>query len=134
MIRTIHPLYLLASMILLLIILIWQNSVITDEIVYEKSQRESAETLAKHIVELKKVMRSPSKSELDSFIKGTQFRGAQITSKFRNGRYTVQAKSMNARQLQAFLNRILNMSAKIESFGVSRKSSKEIRLDMEISL
>lgn len=134
MIRRIHPLYLLASMTLVLLILIWKNGVITDEIVYEQSQRETAKTLAKRIVELKKVMQSSSKSELDRFIKGTQFRGAQISTKVKNNVYIVEAKSMNARQLQAFLNRILNISVQVEKFSVSRQNTKEIRLNMEIGL
>ncbi len=134
MIRTIHPLYFLVGMLILLFMIIWKNGVITDEILYEKGQRETAETLAKDIVELKKVMRAPSQSELDHFIKATQFRNAQMTSKVRNGIYAIEAKNMNARQLQAFFNRILNMSVQVEKLHIDRINEKQIHLDMEISL
>jgi len=134
MMRTIHPLYLLAFMGLLLAILIWQNAKIQNEITYELSERASARTMAKRIVDLKKVMKTANRSQIDRFLDGSLFSGAELTHRVKKNRYIVNAKNMNARQIQAFLNRILNMSVKVAQLKVESKDDKHVSLYMEISL
>ena len=134
MMRTIHPLYLLAFMGLLLVILIWQNAKIENEISYDLSERASARTMAKRIVDLKKVMKTANKSQIDRFLDGALFAGAELTHRVKAERYIINAKNMNARQIQAFLNRVLNMSVKVMQLKVESKDDKHVSLYMEISL
>ena len=134
MMRTIHPLYLLAFMALLLVTLIWQNAKIESEISYDLSERASARTMAKRIVDLKKVMKTANRSQIDRFLEGSLFAGSELTHRVKAERYIINAKNMNARQIQAFLNRILNMSVKVMQLKVESKDDKHVSLYMEISL
>lgn len=134
MMRTIHPLYLLGLMVAILLILVWQNNKIENEISYAQSERASARVMAKRIVDLKKVMKTANKSQIDRFLEGSLFAGAEVTHRAKSKRYIVNAKNMNARQLQAFLNRILNMSVKVMQLKVESKDDKHASLYMEISL
>jgi len=134
MIRTIHPLYLLGLMFILLLTLIWQNSKIESEISFELNKRADERVMAKRIVDLKKVMQTAHKGQIDSFLDSSLFAGAEMTHRVKNGRYIINAKSMNARQLQSYLNRILNMSVKVMQLKVESKSDKHVSLYMEISL
>jgi len=134
MMRTIHPLYLVAFMGLLLVTLIWQNSKIENEIAFDLKERASARTMAKRIVDLKKVMKTANKSQIDRFLEGSLFAGADLTHRVKAERYIINAKSMNARQIQAFLNRILNMSVKVMQLKIESKDDKHVSLYMEIGL
>jgi len=134
MIRTIHPLYLLGLMLALLLTLIWQNAKIEEEISYKLSQRSDARSMAKRIVALKKVMKTAHKGQIDAFLDGSLFTGADLTHRVKSGRYIVNAQKMNARQLQSFLNRILNMSVKVVQLKVESQNDKHVSLYMEISL
>ncbi len=134
MIRSIHPLYLVGFMLILLFALIWQNNTIKKEIAYEQTERAHAREMAKRIVELKKVMKEPNKRQLDSFFKSTLFSGAELSYRVKDGRYIITARMMDARQLQVFLNRILNMSVKIMQLKVETKDDKHTSIHMEISL
>jgi hypothetical protein len=134
MIRTIHPFYLLGLMSVLLVILIWQNSKIQNNISSMQSERSSARSMAKRIVDLKKVMKAVDKRQLDNYLDGPLFAGSALTHKVKNKRYIVDAKEMNARQLQSFLNRILNMSVKVMQLKIQSKDDKHASLYMEISL
>ena len=119
---------------LLLVTLIWQNARIENEIAYDLSERASARTMAKRIVDLKKVMKTANKSQIDRFLEGSLFAGAELTHRVKAERYIINAKNMNARQIQAFLNRILNMSVKVMQLKVESKDDKHVSLYMEISL
>jgi len=134
MMRTIHPLYLLAFMGLLLVTLIWQNAKIENEISFDLRERASARTMAKRIVDLKKVMKAANRSQIDRFLEGSLFAGAELTHRVKTNRYIISAKNMNARQIQAFLNRILNMSVKVMQLKIESKDDKHVSLYMEISL
>ncbi len=134
MIREFHPLYLLGVMLLLLSALIWQNSKIQDEIAYELSERANARTMATGIVELKKVMKSPNQSQLDHFLQGPVFAGAELSHRIKNGRYIIQARQMSARQLQSFLNRVFNMNVEVSSLKLETVDDKHVALKMEISI
>jgi len=134
MMRTIHPLYLLGLLVAILLTLIWQNNKIENEISYAQSERASARVMAKRIVDLKKVMKTANKSQIDRFLEGSLFAGAELTHRVKSKRYIVNAKNMNARQLQSFLNRILNMSVKVLQLKVESKDDKHASLYMEISL
>ncbi|PHR54592.1 MAG: hypothetical protein COA44_12585 [Arcobacter sp.] len=134
MIRTIHPLYLLGLMVVILLTLVWQNNKIEKEISYAQSERGSARVIAKRIIDLKKVMKTANRSQIDRFLDGSLFAGAELTHRVKSKRYIVNAKNMNARQLQAFLNRILNMSVKVMQLKVQSTDDKHAGLYMEISL
>ena len=134
MIRSIHPLYMLGLMVALLLSVIWKNSTIENEIVNELSERANAKVMAKRIVELKKVMQTGSKGEIERFVDGVVFSNAELTHKVKGDRYIIDAKNMNAGQLQSFLNRILNMSVNILQMKVERKDDKTVSLYMEIGL
>ena len=134
MMRTIHPLYLLGLMLILLLNLIWQNSKLENEMAYERGDRENARAMAKRIVDLKKVMQTVNKGQIDAFLDGSLFSEAELIHRVKNGRYIINAKNMNARQLQSFLNRILNMSVKVMQLKIESKNDKHTSLYMEISL
>ena len=134
MMRTIHPLYLLAFMVMLLITLVWQNSNIENLIAYEQQDRVEMRSMAKRIVALKKVMKAPQKNQLDSFLNGSVFGGSDLTHRVRNGRYIINSKRMNARQLQSILNRVLNMSVKISQLKIERADDHYASFYMEINL
>ena len=134
MMRTIHPLYLLAFMVILLLAIIFENARVEEAIAYDLSERASARVMAKRIVDLKKVMKPANRSQIDRFLDGSLFAGAGLTHRVKSKRYIVNAKNMNARQLQAFLNRILNMSVKVMQLKVQSKDDKHASLYMEISL
>lgn len=134
MMRSIHPLYLLALLIVLLTILVWQNAKVQDEIAFELSQRSQARTLAKDIVALKKVMETPNTTSLDNFLQGSVFVGAELSHRIKSGRYIISAKRMDARQIQTFLNRLLNMSLKVEQLKVERQDDKHVELYLELAL
>ena len=134
MMRTIHPLYLLGLMVAILLTLVWQTNMVEKEISYAQSERANARVMAKRIVDLKKVMKTANKSQIDRFLDGSLFAGAELTHRVKSKRYIINAKSMNARQLQSFLNRILNMSVKVMQLKVESKDDKHASLYMEISL
>lgn len=134
MIRSIHPLYLLGLMAVFLLTLIWQNAKIENEISEKLSERANAKVMAKRIVELKKVMRTGNKGQIDTFLDGPLFSNIELTHSVKGERYIIDAKSMNARQLQSFLNRILNMSVNVVKLKIDRKDDKQASLYMEISL
>lgn len=134
MIRSIHPFYILGLMSVLLVILIWQNNKIQNNISNMQSERASAQSMAKRIVDLKKVMIAVDKVRLDKYLDGAIFSGAELTHKVKTKRYIINAKHMNARQLQSFLNRILNMSVKVKQLKIQPTDDKHASLSMEISL
>ena len=134
MIRTIHPFYLLGLMSVLLVILIWQNNKVQNSISSMQSERSSARSMSKRIVDLKKVMVAADKRQLDKYLDGPMFAGAQLTHKVKTKRYIIDAKEMNARQLQSFLNRILNLSVKVMQLKIQSQDNKHASLYMEISL
>ncbi len=134
MIRTIHPLYLLGLMAVLFFTLIWQNTKVESEIAYDRSERANARVMAQRIVELKKVMKTVDRRQIDLFLDGALFADAELTHRVKGERYIIDAKHMDARQLQSFLNRILNMSVNIVQLKVQRKDEKYTSMYMEISL
>ena len=134
MIRSVHPFYILGLLSVLLVLLIWKNSSIQNEIITVQSERASASTMAKRIVDLKKVMRTVNKSQLSQFLNGNLFAGAELTHRIKNKRYIISAKQMNGRQFQSLLNRMLNMSVTVAQFKVQRSDEKHVNLYMEISL
>ena len=134
MIRTIHPLYILAFMVVLLATLVWQNTKIEGLIAYKLHERMEARSMAKRIVELKKVMKSPQKNQLDSFLKGSVFGGSDLSYRVKNGHYIINSKRMNSRQLESILNRILNMNVKIAQLKVDTKDDRHVSFYMEIVL
>lgn len=134
MIRTIHPLYLLGLMLLLLFALIWRNTIMQNEIAYEVSERSNARVMAKRIIELKKVMKAPNQAQMDNFLNGSLFAGSELTHRVKSGRYIINAKAMNARQVQSFLNRILNMSVKVTQLKMESRDDKHVSVHMEIAL
>lgn len=134
MIRSIHPFYVLGLMSVLLMILIWQNNKIQNNISDLQTERASARVMAKRVVDLKKVMKAVDRVQLDRYLDGTMFSGAELTHKVKAKRYTINAKQMNARQLQALLNRILNMSVKVMQLKIRSIDDKHASLYMEISL
>lgn len=134
MIRSIHPLYLVGLMVAFLLTLIWQNTKINNEIFEEQSERANAKVMATRIVELKKVIRTGNKGQMDAFLDGPLFSGTELTHNVKGERYVIDANNMNARQLQSFLNRILNMSVNVVKLKIDRKDDKRVSLYMEISL
>jgi hypothetical protein len=134
MIRNIHPLYLLGLLIMLLITLIWQNARMQDEIAYTQHERAQAREMAQGIVALKKVMKAPNTRALDNFLQGSLFAGSELTHRIKAGRYIISAKRMGAPQVQAFLNRVLNMSVKIVQLKIERQGEKHASVYMEIDL
>jgi len=134
MIRSIHPFYFLGLMSFLLVALIWKNSSIQDEITSVQSERTQARAMAKRIVDLKKVMKTANKSQIDIFLNGNLFAGSELTHKINNKRYVITAKELNARQLQSLLNRMLNMSVTVMQLKIQRSDEKHVSLNMEISL
>ena len=134
MMRTIHPLYLLGLLLAILMTVVWQNNQVENEISYALNERAEARVMAKRIIDLKKVMKTANKSQIDRFLDGSLFAGAELTHRTKSKRYIVNAKNMNARQLQSFLNRILNMSVKVMQLKVESKDDKHASLYMEISL
>ncbi len=134
MIRSIHPLYLLGLLLTLLLTLIWQNSKVENEISHKLSERANANVMAKRIVELKKVMKVANSGQINAFLDGSLFTGAELVHRVKGERYLIDAKNMNARQLQSFLNRILNMNVKVIQMKMRNKDEKHVILSMEISL
>jgi len=134
MMRTIHPVYLLGLLVAILMTLVWQNSRVQSEIAYMQTERSSARVMAKRIIDLKKVMKTANRSQIDRFLEGSLFAGSELRHRVKSKRYIVDAKNMNARQLQAFLNRILNMSVKVMQLKIESKDEKHASLYMEISL
>jgi len=134
MIRTVHPFYLLGFMLVLLMTLVWQNAKIENEISHKRSERLDATVMAKRILELKKVMKTTGKGQLEQFLDGSLFSGAELTHRTKNGHYVVNAQKMSARQLQSFLNRILNMNLKVVQLKIKTQSEQYTSLYMEISL
>jgi len=134
MMRTIHPLYLLAFMFVLLATLVWQNTKIQGLIAYEQHERVEARSMAKRIVELKKVMKAPQKQQLDNFLKSSVFGGSDLSFRVKNGRYVINSKRMNARQLESVLNRVLNMSVKVAQLKVQTQDDRYVSFYMEIVL
>lgn len=134
MIRSIHPLYLLGLILALLLTLIWQNAKVENEISYKLSERANANVMAKRIVELKKVMKVANSGQINAFLDGRLFTGAALVHRVKGERYLIDAKNMNARQLQSFLNRILNMNVKVIQMKMRNKDEKHVILSMEISL
>ncbi|MDF1879702.1 hypothetical protein JHD50_00030 [Sulfurimonas sp. MAG313] len=134
MIRSIHPLYFVAFMGTLLVILIWQNTIMNEAIVYEQSERANARVMAKRIIDLKKLMKTANKTQIDRFLDGALFAGAELTHRVKSNRYIIEAKNMSGRQLQSFLNHILNLSVKVMQLKVDSKDEKHVRVYMEISL
>jgi len=134
MIRTIHPLYLVAFMLVLLATLVWQNTKVQGLIAYEQHERVEARSMAKRIVELKKVMKAPPKHQLDNFFKSSVFGGSDLNFKVKNGRYIINSKRMNARQLESALNRVLNMNVKVAQLKIHRQDDRYVSFYMEIVL
>ena len=134
MMRSIHPFYILGLMSVVLALLIWKNSTIQNEIAYAQSERSNANVMAKRIVDLKKVMKAANTSQIDKFLNGNLFAGAELKHKIKNKRYIISAKQMNGRQLQSLLNRMLNMSLNIKQLKVQRSDEEYINLHMEIGL
>jgi len=134
MMRTIHPLYLVAFMLVLLATLVWQNTKIQGLIAYEQHERVEARSMAKRIVELKKVMKSPQKRQLDNFLNSSVFGGSDLSFRVKNGRYIINSKRMNARQLESVLNRVLNMTVKVAQLKVESKDDRYVSFYMEIVL
>ncbi len=134
MMRTIHPLYVLVFMFVLLMTLIWQNNKIEGSIAYIQQERAEARSMAKRIVELKKVMKSPQKNQLNNFLKGSVFGGSDLSYRVKNGRYIINSKRMNSRQLESILNRILNMSVKVAQLKIDRQDDRYVSFYMEIVL
>ncbi len=134
MMRTIHPLYVLAFMFVLLMTLIWQNNKIEASIAYTQQERAEARSMAKRIVELKKVMKSPQRNQLDNFLKSSVFGGSDLSFRVKNGRYIINSKRMNSRQLESILNRILNMSVKVAQLKIDRQDDRYVSFYMEIVL
>ena len=134
MIRSIHPFYLLAFLLMLLVTLMWKNSKTEDEIAYVQKERMEARSMAKRIVELKKVMASPQKRQLDDFLDSSVFGGSDLSHRVKNSRYVINSKRMNARQLQSVLNRVLNMSVKVSQLKVEAVDERYASFYMEISL
>ena len=134
MMRTIHPAYVLGLLIVILMTLVWQNNNVQSEIAFTQSERANARVMAKRIIDLKKVMKTANRSQIDRFLDGSLFAGAELRHRVKSKRYIVDAKNMNARQLQAFLNRILNMTVKVMQLKIESKDEKHATLYMEISL
>ena len=134
MMRSIHPLYLLGLLVSILFMLVWQNAKLEKEISYTQSERAKARLMAQRIVDLKKVIKTANKAQLNRFFKGSVFVGAELSHKVKNQRYIINAKNMSSKQLQTFLNRILNMSVNIMQLKIERKDDKHASLYMEISL
>ncbi len=134
MIRSIHPFYILLLLVVLLLTLMWKNSKVQGEISYMQNERVESRAIAKRIVELKKVMKSPQKKELDNFLESSVFGSSDVTHRVKNGRYIINAKRMNARQLQSVLNRILNMNVKVSQLKVEGNDDRHASFYMEINL
>jgi len=134
MIRQIHPFYLLAMMLMLLLALMWKNSKIESEIAYIQNERIEERAIAKRIVELKKVMKAPQKKRLDDFLESSVFGSSDLSHRIKNGRYIISASRLNARQLQSILNRVLNMSVKVSQLKVEGKDDRSASFYMEINL
>lgn len=134
MISSIHPLYILGIMLLLLVNLIWKNSDIENNIAREHADRASMTVLAKRIVELKKVMKTPETSQIEKFLKTPQFGGVDLKHQIKNGRYVIDAKSIDARQMQTLLNYLLNMSVTVSQLKIERIDELQASLYMEINL
>ncbi len=134
MIRSIHPFYLLGLMVVVLVTLVWQNAKIQEEISSEMSERVNAKIMAKRIIDLKKVMKSPDKSQLDRFLEGSAFAGSELSHRIKNGQYVIDAKHMNAGQLQSFLNRILNMNVEVTQLKIETQDDKHVSVNMEIRI
>lgn len=134
MIRNIHPLYILAIMLLILFILIVKNSDIENSIAQEHAERASMTMMAKRIVSLKDVMKAPNTSQIEKFLNTAQFSGAGLFNRVKNGRYVIESQGIDARQLQTLLNYILNMSINVAQLKIERIDDMQASLYMEISL
>lgn len=134
MIRSIHPLYLLAFLCMLLITLMWKNSQVEDQIAYLQKERAQSREMAKRIVSLKKVMKAPQKRQLNNFLDSSVFGGSDLTHRIKNGRYVISAKRLDARQLQSLLNRVLNMSVKVSQLKIEASDDRHASFYMEINL
>lgn len=134
MISRIHPLYILGIMALVLVNLIWKNSDIENNIAREHADRASMTALSKRIVELKKVMKTPETSQIEKFLKTPQFGGADLKQQIKNERYVIDAKSIDARQIQTLLNYLLNMSVTVSQLKIERIDELQASLYMEINL
>jgi hypothetical protein len=134
MIRNIHPLYILAIMLLILFSLILKNSDIENTIAQEHAERASMTMTAKRIVSLKDVMKVPDTGQIDKFLNTAQFSGAGLSHRVKNERYVIESQGIDARQLQTLLNYILNMSVNIAQLKMERIDEMQASLYMEISL
>jgi hypothetical protein len=121
-------------MLVLLATLVWQNTKIQGQIAYEQHERVEARSMAKRIIELKKVMKSPQKSQLDNFLKSSVFGGSDLSFRVKNGRYIINSKRMNARQLESVFNRVLNMNVKVAQLKVQGRDDRYVSFYMEIVL
>lgn len=134
MIRNIHPLYILAIMLLILFSLIVKNNDIENSIAQEHAERASMTMMAKRIVSLKKVMKTPNTSQIDKFLSTAQFSGAELSHRVKNGLYIIDSQGIDARQLQTLLNYVLNMSVNIAQLKMERIDEMQASLYMEIRL
>ncbi len=134
MIRNINPLYILAIMLLILFNLIWKNISIENSIAQEHAERASTTMMAKGIVALKNVMKTPDTRQIDKFLNTAQFSGSGLSHRVENGRYVIESKGIDARQLQTLLNYVLNMSINVAQLKIERIDDMQASLYMEISL
>ena len=134
--RQLNPLYLLGFSLFLLILVLFKLGESKENQHYVKEQYEKTNTLALNIVALKKSwsIGKKNKVKLEKLLRSGVLRDADISKKYKRDSVRIDAASLNYKQSQYLMNKLLNESFVIKSMKLKRLDEEVLSLRMEIML
>lgn len=132
----INPIYILAFFILVLILTIIQNYSMQNKIADAAKLVSSIKQNGQQVATLKKHWKNPkqTRQHIDALLNQRPFKSKVFQQERKAGRYIIALHHLDASLLDRFLGKILNEYVVLKKMTITRVSSTDISVALEIEL
>jgi hypothetical protein len=130
----VNPLYLLALFSVLFLLSLYTLMSVKQEQIALKHSYQSAKILANDLQALQTIytQKNEQQKRLDALLKSTQLKDANFIKEQKKSLWHVTSSAISQKELEFFLNKILNESYPVKSLTIKREQSQKARIDVEI--
>lgn len=134
--KQINPLYLLASLVVVLFVMLFLLSGIKSDLNIAKSELDKTNAIANDLVSLKKSWgdKKRSKATLLKILNNSRVKNSGVEYTVNKSKVVIEAKNVKSREFSYLLNKLFNATLNVTSMKVRSLDKYHVSLYVEVSL
>lgn len=134
--KQINPLYLLASLVVVLFVTLFLLSGIKSDLNIAKSELDKTNAIANDLVSLKKSWgdKKRSKATLLKILNNSRVKNSGVEYRVSKSKVVIEAKNVASREFSYLLNKLFNAPLNVTSMKVRSLDRYHVSLYVEVSL